>query len=252
MRSGVRVHVGDRLDLGAEIVMNEREAHYLRDVRRLRAGDKVAVFNGTDGEWDATIVNSTRRGATLRVGVQLRSQATEPDLWLVFAPIKRARIDQLVEKATELGVSVLQPVHTRHTVVERLNLGRLRTIATEASEQCERLTVPRVRPPIAVSQLLNDWPQERRLLLCVETGPARPIGELLLEGRTESSTWAVMVGPEGGFALPELDLFLKLPFVTPVGLGPRILRAETAALAALACWQVILGDGSLRPSPSHA
>lgn len=247
MKSAARIHVGDALGAGAAIQLDEREAHYLRDVRRLQEGDGVAVFNGSDGEWAAAIARLGKRGATLNVQERLREQADEPDLWLAFAPVKRVRIDFLVEKATELGVSVLQPVETRHTVVERVNLDRLALIATEAAEQCERLTVPEVRPPAALQKLVGDWPTHRRLLLCAEAGEALPIAEALLPHRGAVVPWAVMIGPEGGFARSELDALVKLPFVTAVGLGPRILRADTAALAALACWQAILGDGRQRP-----
>jgi len=242
-----RIYVADALGEGAEIRLDEREAHHLRDVRRLQKGDGAAVFNGRDGEWSATIVDLGKRGARLSVGERRRDPAAEPDLWLIFAPIKRARIDSLVEKATELGVAVLQPVETQHTAVDRVNLDRLRLIATEAAEQCERLTVPEVRPPLAFDRLLAGWPAPRHLVLCAEAGPATPIAEALLAHRGDAGPWAAMTGPEGGFARSELDALGKLPFVIPVGLGPRILRADTAVLAALACWQAVLGDGRRRP-----
>lgn len=247
MKISARLYVADALCAEAEIVLNGQATHYLRDVRRLAESDGVAVFNGIDGEWDATIVGMNKRGAKLIVGGQRREQAPEPDLWLVFAPLKRARIDALAEKATELGVSVLQPVETRHSTVDRVNLDRLRIIATEAAEQCERLTVPQVKPPLSFEQLLSSWPAPRRLVLCAETGPAAPIADALLSHRDDADPWAVMIGPEGGFARSELDALGKLPFVIPVGLGPRILRADTAVLAALACWQAILGDSRRRP-----
>jgi len=248
VKSQARIHVGDALGEGAEIRLDEREAHHLRDVLRLAEGDGVAVFNGSDGEWEAVIVGIGKRSAKLIVGERLREQSTEPDLWLVFAPLKRARIDTLVEKATELGVSLLQPVETLHTAVERVNLDRLGMIAAAAAEQCERLTVPRVQPPVSFGKLLAEWPAQRRLLLCAEAGHARPIAGALQAHVNESAApWAVMIGPEGGFARSELDALAKLPFVMPVGLGPRILRADTAAVAALACWQAILGDGQQRP-----
>jgi 16S rRNA (uracil1498-N3)-methyltransferase len=184
----------------------------------------------------------------LAIEQQLRPQTSERDLWLVFAPVKRTRIDAIAEKATELGVCALIPVVTQRTAVDRVNVERLRAIAIEAAEQCERLSVPEVRPPVTLGKLLAEWPADRRLLLCAEAGAARPIAEALrAHADGIAAPWAVMIGPEGGFARSELDALAKLPFVMPVGLGPRILRADTAALAALACWQAILGDGQQRP-----
>jgi 16S rRNA (uracil1498-N3)-methyltransferase len=228
------------------VELEAAQAHYLRNVLRLSPGDAVALFNGRDGEWQAAIDGLAKRGATLRCLVQTRPQITEPDLWLLFAPIKRLRVDILVEKATELGVALLQPVFTRHTVATRLNLERLRAHAVEAAEQTERLSVPLLREPQSLAECLAGWPADRHLLLCAEAGAARPIAEALgaLAGTPAArQPGAVLIGPEGGFASAELDDLGKLPFVTPVGLGPRILRADTAALAALACWQAILGDG---------
>jgi 16S rRNA (uracil1498-N3)-methyltransferase len=245
-----RLFLTHELDGGVEIEVDTDRAHYLLNVLRLRAEDAVRLFNGHDGEWRARIAVTARRRATLRVESRLRQQAPESDLWLLLAPIKRTRIDIVAEKATELGVSVLQPVATERMAVERVNLARLQTIVTEAAEQCERLTVPEVRDPVSLGKLLAGWPPQRRLLLCAEAGGAQPIADTLLvyanEGESETR-WAVMIGPEGGFASSELDALGKLPFVIPVGLGPRILRADTAALAALACWQAILGDGQQRP-----
>jgi 16S rRNA (uracil1498-N3)-methyltransferase len=249
VKVSARLYVGQELRGGAEILLGEREAHYLRDVMRLEAGDGVAVFNGRDGEWYGVIAGLGKRGAKLIAREQRRPQSAELDLWLVFAPIKRTHIDLLAQKATELGVSALQPIATQHTAVERVNAERLTAIATEAAEQCERLSVPRVFPMVTSKELLARWPQERRLLLCAEVGAAMPIADALSShvGVGDRVPWAIMVGPEGGFARTELDALGKLPFVTSVGLGPRILRADTAALAALACWQAILGDGRQRP-----
>ena len=172
-------------------------------------------------------------------------RAAEPDIWLLFAPIKRAPLDFLVQKAVELGVSRLRPVITRHTDVSRVNTDRLRSIVVEAAEQCERLTLPEVVEPVSLDAALADWPAGRRLLVCAESGPVRPIAEVLGEaaiGNRTVGASALLIGPEGGFTTSELDAFGNLPFVTAVGLGPRVLRAETAAIAALACWQSVLGD----------
>ena len=243
-----RLHVDDELAEGRELGLDHARAHYLRTVLRLQRGARVAVFNARDGEWSARIDALARGLCSIEVGPRLRGPAPEPDLWLVFAPIKRARIDFVAEKATELGCSLLQPVFTRHTAVSRVNTERLAANAREAAEQCGRLSVPEVRAPLELGTLLADWPAERRLLVCAESGAARPIAEALAAGTADGADgWAVMTGPEGGLAQSELDALSDLPFVTPVGLGPRLLRADTAAVAALACWQAVLGDGGQRP-----
>ena len=243
-----RLFLDQDLGDGDAIELADERAHYLRHVLRLEPGARIDLFNGRGGEWRSRLDAVGKGYATLIVEQQLRPQTPEPDLWLVFAPIKRARIDTVAEKATELGVAALVPVATQHTAVERVNVERLRAIAIEAAEQCERLSVPEVRTPVTLGKLLAEWPAERRLLLCAEAGAVRPIADALRAHADEiAAPWAVMIGPEGGFARSELDALVKLPFVMPVGLGPRILRADTAALAALACWQAILGDGQQRP-----
>jgi 16S rRNA (uracil1498-N3)-methyltransferase len=222
----------------------------LRNVLRLGPDAMLRLFNGHGGEWSARILLSTKDRVALVADEQLRPQAPEPDLWLVFAPVKRTAIDTVAEKATELGATALKPVVTQHTVVDRVNAERLRAIAVEAAEQCERLSVPQVCATVTFKELLARWPQERRLLLCAEADAALPIADALSACAATAgpkTPWAIMIGPEGGFARTELDALGKLPFVTPVGLGPRILRADTAALAALACWQAILGDARQRP-----
>lgn len=244
-----RLYVEESLTAGQTLGLDHNRAHYLRAVLRLNRGAHVAVFNAEHGEWRAEIEGLGKGWASLALLEQRRLPTPEPDLWLVFAPIKRARLDFMVEKATELGASVLQPLFTQHTDVSRVNTDRLAANAKEAAEQCERLSVPEVREPVGFRDLLDNWPAERRLLLCAESGRAQPIGERLQrEGKTPTTQpWAVVTGPEGGFHPSELDALAKLPFVAPVGLGPRILRADTAAIAALACWQAWLGDGRNDP-----
>jgi 16S rRNA (uracil1498-N3)-methyltransferase len=235
----IRLFVTSPLALGAAAELGQEQAHYLKNVMRLSEGDAVALFNGGDGEFRARIDSFGKRAAHLLVEEQLRAQGSEPDIWLVFAPIKRARIDYLIEKATELGASALVPVITRHTNVERLNLERLRAHAIEAAEQSERLTVPRLREPRALDDVLAAWDASRRIMLCDESGTAPPASVALANQTAER--WAVLIGPEGGFAETELDALRKLPFVSPVSLGPRILRADTAALAGLAVLQALRG-----------
>ena len=240
----VRLHVTDPLAAGAEVPLGPAPGHYLRNVMRLGPGDPVALFNGRDGEWLAGIAAWERRtGGRLVVRERLREQAAEPGPALLFAPIRRHRLEILVEKATELGAASLVPVLTRRTVAVggRIDRERLGRIAVEAAEQSRRLTVPAIAEPRPLAALLADWPaaEGRRLYLCDAGGGGRPIAGAL----AESGPGDLLVGPEGGFAPEELAELRAMAYVSPVGLGPRTLRAETAALAALSCWQAVLHPG---------
>jgi 16S rRNA (uracil1498-N3)-methyltransferase len=235
-----RLFVATDLAGGLSVGLEPSQAHHVKTVLRLPPGTVVALFNGRDGEWLGRIDGVGKGWCSVSLYEQRRGQEAPSDLWLVFAPVKRGRIDFLVEKATELGVSVIRPVYTRHTIVERVNLDRLRANVVEAAEQTERLSVPETLEPEPLEQLMARWPAGRRLLLCDETGASPPIAEALAGAL--AGPWAVLVGPEGGFAETELDALKKLPFVRPVGLGPRVLRADTAALAALAVFQALVGD----------
>ncbi|MGD9885263.1 MAG: 16S rRNA (uracil(1498)-N(3))-methyltransferase [Reyranella sp.] len=248
-----RLYVEADLVTGGEAPLGEAQLHYLRHVMRRPDGAPLRLFNGRDGEWRGTFEARGKRSAVALVAERLREQQPEPDVWLCFAPVKRARIDYIAEKATELGAALLQPVLTRHTMVERVNLERLRDNAIEAAEQTGRLTVPEVRQPVELATLLAAWPTGRRLLMCDETGGGPPIAEALagLDHAGRAAPWAILVGPEGGFAEPELALLRRTPDVMAVGLGTRILRADTAALAALACWQALVGDWR-HPTPRLA
>ena len=241
-RRAPRLHLIAGLAAGCEIELEPARAHYLRSVLRLGPGAAVAVFNAEDGEWLCRIAGIGKNGARLTAERQLCSPEPggEPDLWLLFAPIKRARLDWLVEKATELGVAALLPVWTARTQVERVNLDRLRAHAVEAAEQSERLSVPDLRAPERLDRLLATWPGARRLVVCDESGAGEPISDAA--ARLPPGPVALLVGPEGGFDETELDAIGKLSFVTRVGLGPRVLRGETAALAAVAVFQAIAGD----------
>ena len=239
----IRVFVEDALTTNGLIALTAAQCHYATNVMRLAVGDHIAVFNGSDGEWDATISTIGRRSCELRIGRLLKAQKFGPDVWLVFAPIKRTRIDFLAAKATELGVSALWPVLTARTDARRVNLERLRTNVVEAAEQCGRVDIPEVLTVAELEFALSKWPIERRLLVCDPTTAGRPIAEVLSgKSHSDRGQWAILIGPEGGFTRSELDGLENLPFVSRADLGPRTLRAETAGLAALACWQALLGD----------
>ncbi len=214
------------------------------NVLRMDVGATVHLFNGNDGEWQGKIDAFTRRRCSVLLEKKVREQTEDSDVWLIFAPIKRARIDFVAAKATELGASALLPVFTEFTDVTRVNTQRLKANAIEASEQCGRLTVPNVSEPQKLMSLLADWPDSRPLFYCDETGHGVAINELLSELKVprQDQSASFLIGPEGGFSRSELDLLSEKTNFTAIDLGPRILRADTAAIAALSCWQSVLGD----------
>jgi 16S rRNA (uracil1498-N3)-methyltransferase len=240
-RPATRLYIPQRLAAGLAVELDPAQAHRLRHVLRLGSGAAVAGFNARDGEWLCRLGELGRSRMALTPAQLLRAPETEPDLWLLFAPIKRTRLDWLVEKASELGVAALVPVWTARTQRERLNEGRLRLLTIAACEQSERLSVPEIHSPAPLDRVLAAWPLGRHLVLCDESGAGPPIADALA-GFPRQAQAALFVGPEGGFTDRELDALGKLPIVTPVGLGPRVLRAETATLAALAVFQAIAGD----------
>ena len=236
----VRLYVEAALGDGARVAPNEGQAHYLLHVMRARVGDTVRLFNGRDGEWLASVAEISKRNCVLACRQNLAPQSHVPDIWLVFAPIKKTPADYVVQKATELGVRHLQPVFTRRTIVTRVNLDRMRANAVEASEQSERLDVPEIGEPQSLNALLARWPSDRAIIFCDEAGEAPPIASALAEMRGGAT--ALLTGPEGGFDPEERATIRARPNVVPVSLGRRILRADTAALAALAVWQSVKGD----------
>jgi 16S rRNA (uracil1498-N3)-methyltransferase len=204
---------------------------------RAKPGERLSLFNGRNGEWLAEIASVSKRSVTLACLQRTEKQAGVPDLWLLFAPIKKTPADYLTQKATELGASLLQPVMTRRTIVTRVNSERMAANAVEAAEQSGRLTVPDIRAAVPLEKALSAWPKQRRLYFCDEGGGAEP-----LAAAVEPGPAAILTGPEGGFDPAERAMLREKAFVIPVTLGPRILRADTAALAALAIWQSVVGD----------
>jgi 16S rRNA (uracil1498-N3)-methyltransferase len=235
-----RLFVDTPLQAAWAVSLDRAQAHYLTNVLRLEAGDEVLIFNGREGEWSATIEGG-KRGATLRVGAPTRPQTVPPDLHYLFVPLKSARLDYVVQKAVELGVSRLQPVVTRHGQVARVNLERMRANTIEAAEQCGILSLPDIGAPLPLARLVTERDPMRWLVFCDEDAElANPAGAL--GAVAPRSPLAVLIGPEGGFAEDERALLLRQPNVVRLALGPRILRADTAAVAALALVQTVLGD----------
>jgi 16S rRNA (uracil1498-N3)-methyltransferase len=235
----VRLYVEHPLGEGQTVPLTRDQAHYLFGVMRRGPGDAVRLFNGRDGEWRAVIADAAKRGGTLRVDRQTGPQQNPPDLWLVFAPIKKARTDFIVEKAAEMGAARILPVQTDFTNAERLRRDRLQAHAVEAAEQCGGTFVPEVAELQKLDRLLQGWPEDRQLMFCDETLAG---GASALPGDLAAAPWAVLVGPEGGFSEAERARLAALPFAHPVALGPRVLRADTAAVAAMTVWQQALGD----------
>lgn len=236
----IRLFIEHPLAEGQGIPLNADQAHYLGTVMRQGAGDAFLAFNGRDGEWLARIDGLSRRGGAAVAQTQTAPQRDPPDLWLMFAPIKKARTDFIVEKAAEMGAARIMPVQTDHTNSERIRQDRLQAHAVEAAEQCGGTYVPEVADLMPLSRLLDGWDSQRRILWADEAlaGPAQVLAGL------PRGPWAILIGPEGGFSESERRRLTGLDYVSPVSLGPRILRADTAAVASLALWQAALGDWS--------
>lgn len=234
-----RLFVDADLGEGMAVSLDEGQSHYLSHVLRARVGGRVLLFNGRDGEWQAEIEAIAKRGVALRGLGRTRAQAEVPDVWLAFAPVKKTPADYLVQKATELGAARLLPVFTRRTIVARINRERMAANAVEAAEQSGRLSVPAIAAGETLEKLIAAWPGDRTLYFCDEGGDARPLAEAARGARGPAG---ILTGPEGGFDPAERALLRAQAFVVPVTLGPRILRADTAALAALAIWQSVSGD----------
>lgn len=231
-----RLFVDQPLAAGQTLTLEDGPANYLGNVMRVRLGDPVRLFDDRTGEWLATVAEAGRRRVILTLGERLRPRETVPDLWLLFAPIKKGRIDWLVEKATELGVRRLQPVITQRTIVDRPKLDRLRAHMVEAAEQCDRTALPELAEPVALPRLLAGWEAGRALFFADESGGA-PLAAAVHPGPA-----AILTGPEGGFTAEEREAIRAVDQAVAVSLGPRILRADTAALAAIAAWMSLAGD----------
>ena len=239
LRAKIRLFVEHPLGQGQTVPLSRDQAHYLFGVMRLAEGAEVALFNGHDGEWTAEVVEAGKRGGVLACRDQAAPQMMPPDLWLLFAPIKKARTDFIVEKAAEMGAARIIPVQTDFTNAERIRQDRLQAHAVEAAEQCGGTYVPPVDDLQKLDRLLADWPEDRQLIFCDESLVG---ARAALEAAPKGEKWAILIGPEGGFSETERDRLRSRSYCTAVSLGPRILRADTAAVAALTLFQSTRGD----------
>ena len=235
-----RLYLPDDLSEGLEVETSREQAHYLSNVLRLREGAELLVFNGRHGEWLAEVVGLSKKTVRLSIRKLARPQTPQPDLFYCFAPLKQGRLDYLVQKAVEMGAGILQPVITQHTQVPKLGIERLQANVIEAAEQCGILSIPAVREPVKLEKLLEGWDGGRRLVYCDEDAPGQ--NPLPRVSALAGERLGLLVGPEGGFSEAERGTLRGLPFVVPIPLGPRILRADTAAVAALAIVQAAAGD----------
>lgn len=240
-----RLAVDAPLKPGALIALPDGQAHYLANVLRLKLGDRLALFNRADGEWLADITEVKKKAMTLQVGEQLKRAATPVDLWVAFAPIKGGRLETIIEKATELGAAELHPVITQRTIVDKVNAERAESIAREAAEQCERTDWPEIRNVQKLAQFLGSFPKDRTLIYGDETGEGEPVA--VATQKEKPSRWCILAGPEGGFTPEELALLRHLPNAHAVGLGPRILRADTAIITLAAITLAAWGDWDQKP-----
>ncbi len=237
----IRLYVEHPLGAGQSVPLKRDQAHYLFGVMRLGIGAQVLLFNGQDGEWLADVSETGKRGGALRCNRQTRPLQLPPDLWLMFAPIKKARTDFIVEKAAEMGAGRICPVQTEFTNSERIRQDRLQAHAIEAAEQCGGTYVPEVAEMQKLDRVLSAWDTTRRIMFCDEAlaGPSSALSGVL---GTDGAPWAILIGPEGGFSTAERKRLAALPHAHAISLGPRILRADTAAVAAMTLWQQTLGD----------
>lgn len=243
----IRIFVSSPLAQGDVIALNKEQSHYLINVMRRQPSDEVLLFNGQDGEFIGEIISASKNAAEIKLGSQTRAQKSSPDITLLYAPVKNAKNEFIVQKATEMGVSAIQPVITKHTIKDKTNADRLNLVAIEAAEQCERLDVPQVREIADLDKVLPQY-SNHTIILCDETGAGKPASKTLSTIDHQPSTkYAILIGPEGGFSEDEIKHLHSLKNVHAIGLGPRILRAETAIITALALCQNYLGDFDISP-----
>ena len=234
----IRLYIAQPLTVGSEVVLNEQQSHYLTHVMKLKVGDTISCFDNQSGEYGCTLIAVGKKQTTLKVLEHHKPYTQTPDIWLLFAPVKKDNTDFIIQKATELGVRKIIPVQTRYTITERIKRERFEAQAIEAAEQCRRVDLPQIAEIKKFDDILQQWDKTRILYYMDETLTGKPIAQAL----ENAKSCAILVGPEGGFSAEELAKLRGLSFARAVCLGPRILRAETAVVSALSCWQALKGD----------
>lgn len=238
-KAKIRLYVADKLSESAELSLNEKQAHYLTNVMKLAIGETLLAFDNENGEFECEIVSAAKKSCVIKVCSQTKEFVKCPDIWILFAPVKKDQTDFIIQKATELGVSAILPVITARTIAEKVKKERFEAQSIEASEQCRRVDLPEISDALTLDKVLANWDKERTLYFMDETLQSQPAIKAF---GSEQKKAAILVGPEGGFSEEELARLRGLPFAKGVTMGKRILRAETAVAAALACWQMIAGD----------
>lgn len=237
--SKIRLFVENDIAEKTILILDEKQSHYLTNVMKQKLGNQILCFNGKTGEYNCEIASLSKKSMELVVLEKVREFEKSPDLWILFAPLKKDKTDFVIQKATELGVSKIVPTITKHTIAEKVRTDRFVMQTIEASEQCQRLDIPEISQAIKLETLLNKWDNARILYIMDETGSGENILQTFAKNKTPS---AILVGPEGGFSSAEIEILRKQPFVKMISLGKRILRAETAVLSAISCWQATCGD----------
>lgn len=241
--SNIRLFVDNpNLNKGDSIILNEKQSHYITNVMKLKTGELLHIFNGKDGEFSAQIMKSDKKKSELYIDTKTKNFTSSPDLWLLFAPLKKDCTDIVIQKSTELGVSRIIPTITKNTITNTVRTDRFELQALEASEQCGRVDVPTIEKAESLNNIIKNWNKERKLILLDETGNGQSAIDTL---KNLSGPCAILIGPEGGFDKKELETLRNLEYTHSISLGARILRAETAAIAAISCWQAICGDWKL-------
>lgn len=237
----IRLYTDAKIEKEKRIILSDTMYHHLIHVLRKKIGETVHLFNGEDGQWLGIIDAIEKKTCQVRIIEKEKNHEVTSDIWLCFAPVKYTSLHILLKKSTELGATVLQPVVTERTIVRNPNKKRMFASLVQASEQTGRISLPHLNEPVSLQKLLTDWSPHRKILFCDETHQGKPLAQILLKAG-KSSSYAILIGPEGGFSKMEVDFLYKQPYVIGVDMGPRVLKVDTAAIAALACYQSILGD----------